>query len=211
MADRTPIVHSSTVPGGVTQLRSASSQASLVESARKGAIYERSLQRKRGEVSESVMALVICEAVQYLQKQAKGIADLEDRLNRLGYHMGQRVLELITLREGKSAKRETKVLGILQFIHTMVWRTLFGRPADALERSTEDTNQYMIIDNDPLITRFISVPKDMAQLNCAAFAAGIIEAVLDASLFTAKVTAHTMGTPQTPDKTVYLVQFESLR
>lgn len=189
----------------------ASSQASTNSysgSPRRGAIYDRSLQRKRGEVSESAMALVICEAVQYLQKQAKGISDLEERLNRLGYHIGQRVLELITLREGKSAKRETKVLGILQFVHTMVWRALFGRPADALERSTEDPSQYMIIDNEPLVTRFISVPKDMSQLNCAAFAAGIIEAVLDASSFSAKVTAHSMGTPQTPDKTVYLVQFE---
>jgi hypothetical protein len=37
----------------------------------------------------------------------------------------------------------------------------------------------MIIDNDPLIERHISVPKDMNQLSCSSFTAGIVEAVLD--------------------------------
>jgi hypothetical protein len=37
----------------------------------------------------------------------------------------------------------------------------------------------MIIDNDPLIERHISVPKDMSQLSCSSFTAGIVEAVLD--------------------------------
>jgi Transport protein particle (TRAPP) component len=37
----------------------------------------------------------------------------------------------------------------------------------------------MIIDNDPPITRHISIPRDMAQLSCSALTAGIVEAVLD--------------------------------
>ena len=37
----------------------------------------------------------------------------------------------------------------------------------------------MIIDNDPPIERHISVPKDMSQLSCSSFTAGIVEAVLD--------------------------------
>jgi hypothetical protein len=37
----------------------------------------------------------------------------------------------------------------------------------------------MIIDNDPLIERHISVPRDMSQLSCSSFTAGIVEAVLD--------------------------------
>ena len=37
----------------------------------------------------------------------------------------------------------------------------------------------MIIDNDPPITRNISVPRDMSQLSCSSFSAGIVEAVLD--------------------------------
>lgn len=37
----------------------------------------------------------------------------------------------------------------------------------------------MIIDNDPPIERHISVPKDMNQLSCSSFTAGVVEAVLD--------------------------------
>ena len=35
----------------------------------------------------------------------------------------------------------------------------------------------MIIDNEPLVNTYISVPKEMSQLNCAAFVAGIVEGV----------------------------------
>ena len=51
----------------------------------------------------------------------------------------------------------------------------------------------MIIDNEPLVNAYISVPKEMSQLNCAAFAAGIIEGVCDGAGFPARVTAHTVG------------------
>jgi hypothetical protein len=37
----------------------------------------------------------------------------------------------------------------------------------------------MLIDNDPSITRYISIPRDMSSLSCSALTAGIVEAVLD--------------------------------
>lgn len=37
----------------------------------------------------------------------------------------------------------------------------------------------MIIDNDPPIERHISIPRDMSQLSCSSFTAGIVEAVMD--------------------------------
>jgi transcription termination factor NusB len=43
--------------------------------------------------------------------------------------------------------------------------------------------QDMISDNEPLITRFISVPKDFSQLNCGAFVAGIIDSMLEGAQF----------------------------
>lgn len=83
----------------------------------------------------------------------------------------------------------------------------------------------MIIDNEPLVNRYISVPRDMSQLNCAAFVAGIIEGVCDGSAFPARVTAHSVGKQQAtpaadgggedggegkemwPGRTVFLVKF----
>lgn len=38
----------------------------------------------------------------------------------------------------------------------------------------------MISTNDPLFSRGISIPKEMAQLSVEAFAAGIVEGALDA-------------------------------
>jgi hypothetical protein len=37
----------------------------------------------------------------------------------------------------------------------------------------------MLTLNQPPLTQHISVPKDMAQLSCEAFTAGIVEGVLD--------------------------------
>lgn len=67
----------------------------------------------------------------------------------------------------------------------------------------------MISDNEPLVNKFISVPKDMSSLNCAAFVAGIIEAMLEGSQFPAKVTAHSTPIPGFPLRTTFLIKFDA--
>lgn len=67
----------------------------------------------------------------------------------------------------------------------------------------------MITDNDPLITKYVSVPKEINTLSCAAFIAGIVEAVLDMSQFSARVTAHNMATPEFPHRTTILIKLNS--
>lgn len=70
----------------------------------------------------------------------------------------------------------------------------------------------MIVDNEPLVNAYISVPKEMSQLNCAAYVAGMIEGVCDGAGFPARVTAHSVGGKEEgemwPGKTVFLVKFE---
>ena len=41
----------------------------------------------------------------------------------------------------------------------------------------------MVNEADPLVNKFISVPREMGSLNCAAFVAGVIKGVLDAAGF----------------------------
>lgn len=66
----------------------------------------------------------------------------------------------------------------------------------------------MIHDNEPLVNQYISVPREMSQLNCAAFVAGVVEGVCDGADFPAKVTAHTVGEGEMwPGKTVFLLKF----
>uniref|UniRef100_A0A8B9DSF6 Trafficking protein particle complex subunit 5 n=1 Tax=Anser cygnoides TaxID=8845 RepID=A0A8B9DSF6_ANSCY len=71
-----------------------------------------------------------------------------------------------------------------------VWRALFGKEADKLEQANDDPRTYYVIEREPLVNAYISVPRENSTLNCAAFAAGLVEAVLGASGFPAKVTAH---------------------
>lgn len=82
----------------------------------------------------------------------------------------------------------------------------------------------MITDNDPVVNAYISVPKEMNQLNCAAYVAGIVEGVCDGCGFYARVSAHSVGEDEAaarakeggtakdssvvwPGKTVFLVKF----
>jgi hypothetical protein len=82
----------------------------------------------------------------------------------------------------------------------------------------------MIIDNDPPITRNISIPKDLSSLSCSSFTAGIVEAVLDGLGFVssglgsyrdvsqllqpARVTAHNTPAPGMPNRTTILIKLE---
>ncbi len=50
--------------------------------------------------------------------------------------MGVRLSELLTTRT-RPGKRETSVVAQLSFIVTVVWKHLFGKPADNLEKSLE--------------------------------------------------------------------------
>jgi hypothetical protein len=58
------------------------------------------------------------------------------RLDQAGYDVGARFLELCMARE-KPGKRETKLVAMLQYVSTNMWKTLFGRKADGLEKSKE--------------------------------------------------------------------------
>ncbi|KAG5517988.1 hypothetical protein PMAC_000443 [Pneumocystis sp. 'macacae'] len=179
---------------------------SRISTYKKLSIYERNLNRIKGtEINLSAFSFLFSEIVRYTQKRAQGIHELEKKLNIQGYRIGQKLLELVTWRE-KNSKREIRVLGILQFIFSNIWKAIFNKQPDALEKSKENEDEYMIIDNEPIVNKYISVPKEMAHLNCAAFVAGIVEAIMDGSRFPSKVTAHSVPTHVFPNRTVILIK-----
>ncbi|KAI4683928.1 uncharacterized protein J4E84_006768 [Alternaria hordeiaustralica] len=182
----------------------------------KKSIYDRNLNRsKNAELSRAAFAYLFIEMIAYAQKGAKDVGDLEQRLNTQGYPIGLRLLDLLLSRTANplASIRPTRILPLLQFIAQQLYRYLFGRPADALEKSGTDPGQYMLFDNDPMVNQYISLPKELSSLNCAAFVAGIIEGVCDGAGFpTEGVTAHSVGDEEGkglwPGKTVFLIKFK---
>jgi len=170
-------------------------------------IVDRPLSKGKTEINLSSFAFLFSEMIQYCQDRIKAGHELEKKLSDMGVSIGPRVLELLVVRE-KNSKRETKLLGILSFIHTTVWKSLFGKQADSLEKSTEADDEYMISDNNMLVNKFISLPKNLSSLNCAAFVAGIIEGILCSAEFPARVTAHNVAVEGKKfSKTVILIKF----
>ena len=67
-------------------------------------------------------------------------------LNTLGYRIGTRVLELMAWRAesaSKAPKRDIRFLPVLMSIHTNVWKAVFGKPADAIEKSFQNEDECM--------------------------------------------------------------------
>jgi hypothetical protein len=116
-------------------------------------------------------------------------------------------------------------MSILHFVSSYVWKTLFGKSADSLERSIDHADEYMIVDYEPITSTFVSVPSDLGQLSADAYLSGIIAGVLDGAGFSARVTAHGVkieegevpptvgggfsvpGMPPRKEKAVFLVKF----
>ena len=109
-------------------------------SAARPSIVDKPLPSGKGEVSASAFAFLFSELVQYSLHRVKRTADLETRLESAGHSIGMRVLELLVHRE-KANRKETNLIAMLQFVTTTVWRALFGKVADGLEKSNNSEDE----------------------------------------------------------------------
>jgi len=157
--------------------------------------------------------------VQYHQSRCASISELERRLESSGYGVGLRVLELLAYRS-KENKREIRLMSILHLISSSVWKSLFNKAADSLERSIDHADEFMIVDYEPITSVYCTVPSDLGQLSVDAYISGIICGVLEGAGFPARVTAHSvtleegetsktsiLGSLPRKEKAVFLVKF----
>jgi|ERR1700761_3479923 len=66
------------------------------------------------------------------------------RLNILGYRVGIRAFEMMSWRAeaaSKAPKREIRFLPALMVIHTQLWKAIFGKQADGIEKSVEKEDE----------------------------------------------------------------------
>jgi trafficking protein particle complex subunit 5 len=159
-------------------------------------ILDASLVVPRGEVNRDAYLVLFSELVGYCRNRVESVTALETKLGELGYRIGARSLDLIAARE-RSAKRETRLLHALNMVVVNVWKFLFNKQADSLKKVRDSEDEFYIEEAAPLVNKYVSVPRDYGDLNCAAFSAGIINGVLDSAGFPASVTAkvHARSTP----------------
>lgn len=173
-------------------------------------ILDRPLPGFPQQVSLSALSFLFAETIQYFQERIENVRELERLLVELGHSAGSHMLDLMVIRK-RPGQRDLKIVTALQFVSTTCWKSLFGRAADALERSTKSEAEYHIHDTEPITNHFVSVPRGMGNLNCAAFVAGIIQGLLCTAGFTCAVSSHFVGQPAAgappQQKTVYLIKF----
>ena len=178
---------------------------------KKSTIYDRNL-KTRKEVSASSFYFLFSEIVQFCIHNNNH--DLEKQLEDLGIPLGARFLELISIRE-KNSKKETTVVNMLMLIRNNLWPLMFNKSNCVVEQHMDQENIYMIKEVEPnMCNLFASLPRGQSHTNCASFIAGIIEGLLIAAKFPAKVSAvFDEGDEHKPEeaeekKTVYLIKFE---
>ena len=171
---------------------------------KKPSIYEANL-RDTKPTSLSLFSYLFAELIFYLNCRDE-TRTMQQKLNEVGFPIGQKILEVCAFKE-KSA-RFTKIESILLFIHNKVWKLLFGEKADELDKSLEEDDEYRIYDSKAIINRYLATKTE--QVNCGDFVAGIIEGILYAADFPAKVDTSIME-EETKNgkmkKVVYIIKF----
>jgi hypothetical protein len=176
-------------------------------------LVDRPLPRLGREVSLSSFSYLFSELVQYCQLKSESTSELEHELHTIGESIGWKYLELAALRQNttnnsatnssslpassSSFTRPRSLIQFLQFVHSVVWRQLFGHAADGLEKSTNSTDEFYLYESSPIPNRFISL------INSASFTAGLLSGILSSANFPAEVQAHFAK-----EKTVYIMKFQ---
>ena len=156
------------------------------------------------EISLSAFSFIFAELVAHCHSRVTKLSDLQSKLEDAGHNIGTKVLELVCFRE-RRGRRDIRIVSMLQFITGPCWKMLFGKSADALEKSTgADPGEYMIYEAEPVTNKFISIPPEFGSLNIASFIAGIIRGILTPAGYPATVRAMTAE----DGNTVFLINFE---
>ena len=158
------------------------------------------------KVPISTFSFLFGEMIQYVSSKTSSDKefDLEEKLSSLGYPIGEKILELCSLRD-KNFKKSTKIVDMLQFIFNNVWKILFDKQADGLQKSTDEEDEYRIIENNPITNKYS--PSGLNQSNYASFLGGMIEGILNSADFRCKVNTFFYNVDNII-KTYYIIKFD---
>ena len=153
------------------------------------------------KVNLSLFSYLFAELIFYLNCRDE-TKPLQQKLNEVGFPIGQRILELCSFKN-KIGHFPT-IVSILLFIQNEVWTLLFNDKAEDLDKSSDDEDEYRIYDSKAIINRYLATKSE--QVNCGDYVAGIIQGILYASNFPAKVDTTIMDDEKVK-KVVYIIKF----
>jgi hypothetical protein len=165
------------------------------------------------KIPRKTFALLFSEIVQYCHQKSDTLEKFSQQLKQMGYPIGCTILEV--MQQGSANfKRQTAVVQMLLAVKEKIWPYLFGYQASGLEQQLDNANCYMIYDDKPMVTYFVSYPADLKNVfSCCAFVAGILEGILTTSGFPCEITTHPNnagGDAAGADKVVFVIEFKNL-
>ena len=153
----------------------------------------------------------ICMRAKDAPRRVQDVLEWEERIASLGRQVGMKCAEVCVIKEPQVKQRQLTIQSMLELIRTSFWYRWFGKHArlDAIV----DQDNFIIVDDDPVPTRYIYMPKDYMEnnvptLNFAAFVGGMIEGILASAGFGAKVIVYSVPTAEHPKATQFLVQVQ---
>ncbi|OHS94011.1 hypothetical protein TRFO_39837 [Tritrichomonas foetus] len=163
---------------------------------------------KTTKIPKTTYALLFGELVQYCHQKVDSLDNFAKQLQSMGYPIGCTIFEVLSQGKETNFKRPVKEVPMLLLLKEKIWPFLFGSQATDLQQQVDDQSCYMLYDDKPMITQYISHPSDIrSQFSCCSFVAGIIEGILHSAGFPCRISTH--PNPQSPqtDAVVYLIKF----
>lgn len=92
---------------------------------------------------------------------------------------------------------------LLQFIQDTVWKYMFGKKADDIQKINEDDSSYAIIDNEPLIASLV-LPAKFNEFIC-----GIIKGVVESANYKCEsVNTQILEDKKYSNKSAYIIKLQ---
>lgn len=92
---------------------------------------------------------------------------------------------------------------LLQFIQDIVWKYMFGKKADDIQKINEDDSSYAIIDNEPLIASLV-LPAKVNEFIC-----GIIKGVVESANYKCEsVNTQILEDKKYSNKSAYIIKLQ---
>lgn len=92
---------------------------------------------------------------------------------------------------------------LLQFIQDTIWKYMFGKKADDIQKINEDDSSYAIIDNDPLIASLV-LPAKVNEFIC-----GIIKGVVESANYKCEsVNTQILEDKTYNNKSAYIIKLQ---